>query len=71
MAKNISLLIDAVARLDLSVRLVLIGSGPDEDRLRAYIRKRGLSSRIVLLVRSPNGSLVLCTGQSLCPTDKD
>jgi 1,2-diacylglycerol 3-alpha-glucosyltransferase len=46
-AKNLSLLIDAVARLDSSVKLVLVGSGPEENRLRVYARRRKLASRVI------------------------
>lgn len=45
-AKNLPLLIDAVAKLRQSAKLILVGSGSDEGRLRAYVERRGLSSRI-------------------------
>jgi glycosyltransferase involved in cell wall biosynthesis len=46
-SKNIPMLIDAVASLRGDARLVLAGSGRDEDRLRQYARRSGLGDRIV------------------------
>lgn len=46
-AKNIPLLIDAVAGLHSSVKLVLVGSGSEEHRLRAYVQRKNLDSRVV------------------------
>ncbi|MBN1505724.1 MAG: glycosyltransferase family 4 protein [Sedimentisphaerales bacterium] len=46
-AKHIPILMDAVARLDRSVKLVLVGSGRDEARLKAYASRIGLSDRSV------------------------
>ncbi len=45
-AKNIPMLIDAVNCLKSNARLVLVGSGGDEARLRDYAAKRGPGERV-------------------------
>jgi colanic acid/amylovoran biosynthesis glycosyltransferase len=44
-------LLEAMARLETQIRLVLIGDGPDRDRLVARIRQLGLADRITLAGR--------------------
>src|SRR5680860_110628 len=46
-AKNIPLLIEAIAKLEQSVKLVLVGSGPEEHRLRDYARKKGMALSLI------------------------
>ncbi|MFC1523811.1 glycosyltransferase family 4 protein [Thermodesulfobacteriota bacterium] len=46
-AKNIPLLMDAVLAMENGAKLVLVGSGPEESRLRAYAQRIGLSENIV------------------------
>lgn len=46
-AKHIPMLIDAVSLLPGDTRLLLVGGGPDEKYLRAYVDRRGLSGRVI------------------------
>ncbi|MCF6286015.1 MAG: glycosyltransferase family 4 protein [Candidatus Hydrogenedentes bacterium] len=46
-AKHIPMLMDAVAALKAKAKLVLVGAGPDEARLRAYGTKLGLGERLI------------------------
>jgi len=46
-AKHIPMLMDAVAALKTQSKLVLVGSGPEEARLKNYARRIGLTGRIV------------------------
>lgn len=46
-AKNIPMLMDAVCHLKLQVKLVLVGGGPEEARLKSYADKIGLTERLV------------------------
>lgn len=41
--------IQALALLPARVKLVLVGSGPEEDRLRSLVRELGLESRVVFV----------------------
>jgi glycosyltransferase involved in cell wall biosynthesis len=53
--KGFDLLIDAFARLpDPGTRLVIVGSGPEEARLRARIARRGLGDRVTLAGYAPD-----------------
>lgn len=44
--KGIPVLLDALSRLDASVRLVIAGTGPEEDALRAQVARLGLTERV-------------------------
>lgn len=46
-AKHIPMLMDAVAMLKQPARLVLVGGGPEDARLRAYARRTGLAERVL------------------------
>jgi len=46
-AKHIPMLIDAVRVLPAGVKLVLVGSGRDEARMRSYAQKRAMAGRTV------------------------
>jgi glycosyltransferase involved in cell wall biosynthesis len=46
-AKHIPMLMDAVMALQYKAKLVIVGSGRDEDRLKEYARKIGLAGRVV------------------------
>ena len=46
-AKNIPLLINAVSMMKSRAKLVLVGSGPEEDRLKKYAHLLGLDGRIL------------------------
>jgi glycosyltransferase involved in cell wall biosynthesis len=46
-AKNVPLLVDALAKLDPAVRLILVGEGRDGGRIRDYVARRGLARRVV------------------------
>lgn len=48
-AKNLPLLFDAMTCLHPSIKLVLVGCGPEEDRLRGYAFKRNLDSRVIFV----------------------
>lgn len=46
-AKHIPMLIDALALLKTSARLVLVGGGSDEASLREYADRKGLAERVI------------------------
>jgi glycosyltransferase involved in cell wall biosynthesis len=46
-AKHIPMLMDAVSLLKTKAKLVLVGCGPEEDRLKSYAQRIGLASQIV------------------------
>jgi glycosyltransferase involved in cell wall biosynthesis len=46
-AKQLPILMDAVAALKTRAKLVLVGSGPEEDRLKSYSHRIGLTERII------------------------
>lgn len=45
--KKLPMLMDAVATLPQSVKLVLVGDGPERERLTAYAQRIGLAERLV------------------------
>lgn len=47
MAKGIPMLMDAMLALKTKAKLVLVGDGPDKQRLRAYGDRIGLAGRVV------------------------
>ncbi len=59
--KGVETLIQAVALLNWKVRLVIVGSGPDEPRLRVLVADHGLSSRVTFIsaVSSSHARLVM------------
>ncbi|MFL5766412.1 MAG: glycosyltransferase family 4 protein [Actinomycetota bacterium] len=56
--KRQTLVVEAMRHARSDVRLVLVGSGPDEPALRRQISKAGLSSRISIEVAVPDERLV-------------
>ena len=44
--KGFPILLDALAQLDHSIRLILVGCGPEESRLREHAAMLGLSGRV-------------------------
>ncbi len=53
--KGFDLLIEAFRRLDdRDARLIIVGSGPEEDRLREQVRTAGLSDRVTLTGYAPD-----------------
>lgn len=46
-AKHIPMLMDAVALLKIQAKLVLVGSGPEKERLQAYAHSIGIADRVV------------------------
>ncbi len=54
--KNLSLLIAAVAEVP-GARLTLIGTGPDEERLKNEVRTRGLENRVTWVATLPHDEL--------------
>jgi glycosyltransferase involved in cell wall biosynthesis len=55
--KRQSIVVDAMRHVTTGVRLVLVGSGPDEDALRARIREHGLGDRVSIEVAVPDDRL--------------
>jgi glycosyltransferase involved in cell wall biosynthesis len=56
--KRQTLVVEAMKHARSDVRLVLVGSGPDEPALRRQISKAGLSSRVSIEVAVPDERLV-------------
>ncbi len=52
--KNHRLLIDAYARSGIKEKLVIVGGGSEEKRLREQVQKMGLEERVVLAGSRPN-----------------
>ena len=46
-SKHIPMLMDAVSPLKTHVKLLLVGSGPEEARLQAYARHIGIADRVI------------------------
>jgi glycosyltransferase involved in cell wall biosynthesis len=56
--KRQTLVVEAMRHARSDVRLVLVGSGPDEPALRRQISKAGLSNRVSIEVAVPDDRLV-------------
>ncbi len=73
-AKRIDLLLEAAAA-DESIRCVIAGDGPDEDRLREFAARRGLNGRIEFAGRVSESELAdlyaRCRGVYYAPVDED
>ncbi len=73
-AKRIDLLLEAAAA-DESIRCVIAGDGPDEERLRKLARKHGLDGRIEFAGRVTEAELAdlyaRCRGVYYAPVDED
>jgi glycosyltransferase involved in cell wall biosynthesis len=74
-AKRVDRAIDAWTHVDSGLRLVVVGDGPDRDRLSALIRRRGLAARVSLLGRVDDATLVdlynRCRAVYYAPIDED
>ena len=60
--EGLDLLIDCFARIVGAypeTRLLLVGGGPEEDRLRRRVKDRGLTGRVVFTGRVPHGDVAL------------
>ena len=55
--KRQSLVVEAMRHVKTDVRLVLVGSGPDEPAIREQIEKHGLSRKVSLEIGIPDESL--------------
>ena len=73
-AKRIDLLLEA-ARLDTELRCVVVGEGPDRDRLERLARELGLNGRVEFAGRVDDGRLADLYGRCLAvyyaPVDED
>jgi glycosyltransferase involved in cell wall biosynthesis len=73
--KRQGLLIDALAKARTDVRVILVGTGPDEDELRRQARKAGVERRVELLTDVSNDRLVqlyrAALGVAYVPFDED
>jgi glycosyltransferase involved in cell wall biosynthesis len=73
-AKRIDLLLEAAAA-DESIRCVIAGDGPDEERLRELARKHGLNGRIEFAGSVTEAELAdlyaRCRGVYYAPVDED
>ncbi len=56
--KRQSLIIDAMRYVKTPVKLILVGSGPEEASLRARVRERGVRDRVRIEVRVPDERLL-------------
>lgn len=45
--KNIPLLIESMTRVSRAAKLCLVGSGPEETRLREFVRRKGIGDRVI------------------------
>ncbi len=48
-AKNLPLLINAISKLKNHAKLLLVGSGPEESRLKTCAKKYGVADRVLFL----------------------
>lgn len=65
--KGYHVLIDAMSRLkDLPLEAVLIGDGPEADRLDAMIRERGLAAKVRRIPSVPNHHVILHAFDIFC-----
>ncbi|HUG37997.1 MAG TPA: glycosyltransferase [Candidatus Limnocylindrales bacterium] len=55
--RGLGRILDALARLPAGYRLVIVGGGPDADRLPAEVAARGLEARVELRGRVPRAEL--------------
>ena len=74
-AKRVELLIEAVARAKSPVRARLIGTGPDEAKLRRLVQERGVADRIEFLGGVSDEEVVrrynACRAVYYAPVDED
>jgi glycosyltransferase involved in cell wall biosynthesis len=74
-AKRVELLIEALARTKEPIRANIIGTGPDEEKLRHLVRERGLEGRVALLGPLSDAAVVehynRCRAVYYAPVDED
>ncbi|MFN8515888.1 MAG: glycosyltransferase [Chloroflexia bacterium] len=74
-AKRVELLIEAVARAKSPVRARLIGTGPDEAKLRRLAQERGVADRVEFLGGVSDEEVVrrynACRAVYYAPVDED
>jgi glycosyltransferase involved in cell wall biosynthesis len=74
-AKRVDLLIEALARTKMPVRARLVGSGPDDEKLRRLARGRGVADRVEFLGAVSDEELVgrynSCRAVYYAPVDED
>jgi glycosyltransferase involved in cell wall biosynthesis len=74
-AKRVDLLIEALARTAAPVRAEIVGTGPEEERLRRLVRERGLDGRVTLPGALPDETVVArynrCRAVYYAPVDED
>lgn len=74
-AKRVELLIEALARTEAPVCAEIVGTGPDEGKLRELVRARGLEERVVVAGRLPDEAVVArynaCRAVYYAPVDED
>lgn len=58
--KGIHLLIEAFARLDQSPRLIILGGGPEQERLTALANQLGVAERVAFLPQVPSAEIAAC-----------
>ena len=47
--KDVNMLLDAIPHLQNQARVVLVGSGPEESRIREYIKVKGIEGKVVMV----------------------
>ncbi len=74
-AKRVELLIEALARTTAPVRAEIVGTGPDERKLRELVHTRGLAGRVAFLGMLPDAAVVerynACRAVYYAPVDED
>jgi rhamnosyl/mannosyltransferase len=55
--KGLHFLLDALPRMQTQARLLLVGKGPEEPRLREQVRANGLQERVTFVGEMPNEQL--------------
>jgi glycosyltransferase involved in cell wall biosynthesis len=74
-AKRVELLIEALALTQAPIHASIVGTGPDEEKLRRLVRSRGLEERVKVLGRLPDEAVVerynACRAVYYAPVDED
>lgn len=55
--KGVHVLIEAFAQLDQSPRLIILGGGPEQDRLAALASRLGIAERVAFLPQVPSAEI--------------
>lgn len=74
-AKRVGLLIEALAHTQQTVRANIVGTGPEEDRLRRLAQVHGVADRVTFLGALPDAEVVArynaCRAVFYAPVDED